>query len=83
MKSTIAGTAIMTSPYTSKNIDEAIVHLERVLAIDGATRVLGQHYWQTRVTQIGATSGLTPGQRARVARLPKLLESATEAQCQK
>lgn len=80
MRSKIAATAIMTSPYTAKNIDAAILHIERVLAIDGATRVFGQHYWEARVAQIGATPGLTPGQRARVSRLPKLLESATEAQ---
>lgn len=71
----------MASPYTAKNIDDAIAHLERVLAIDGAMRVLGQRYWQTRLLQVGATPGLTPGQRARVARLPKLLASVTEPQC--
>lgn len=80
MKSRKEETANIVSPYTAKNIDDAIVHLERVLAIDGAMRVLGQRYWQARVLQVSATPGLTPGQRARVARLAKLLASATETQ---
>lgn len=70
-KSAIAGT--MVSPYTAKNVDDAIAHLERVLLLKGVTTVLGKNYWQKRVTQIATTQGLTPGQRARIARLPALL----------
>jgi hypothetical protein len=76
MKSKTAAPRDMASPYTAKNIDEALTHLERVLAIKDATTVLGRHYWQARVAQISATSALTPGQRARVERLHGLLKDA-------
>jgi hypothetical protein len=71
------------SPYTAKNIDQALSHLEFVLAVSEVTAVLGMQYWRARVAQIGATSGLTPGQRARMARLPKLLAQAENASCKR
>ncbi|CAD6543306.1 hypothetical protein LMG28140_03901 [Paraburkholderia metrosideri] len=82
MNPNITGPAAVVSPYTAKNIDEALTHLERVLSVEGATTVLGRHYWHGRVAQIGATLGLTPRQRARVARLPQLLADAQSAQCE-
>lgn len=75
MKTKAAKAAQAASPYTGKNVDEAITHLERVLALRDATTVLGPDYWRARVTQIATSHGLTPGQRARVARLPYLLDS--------
>jgi hypothetical protein len=78
----LARPAAAVSPYTAKNVDEALAHLERVLSVNGATTVLGLHYWRARLAQIGATSGLTPGQRVRVARLPKLLAQAQDAPCE-
>lgn len=71
------------SPYTAKNIDQALAHLEFVLSVSEVTAVLGMQYWRARVAQVGATSGLTPGQRARMARLPKLLAQAQNASCKR
>ena len=65
--------ATITSPYTPRNVDAAIGHLERVLSAEGANSLFGQTYWRTRVRQVSATHGLQREQRARLERLMKLL----------
>ncbi|SAL66136.1 hypothetical protein AWB70_06245 [Caballeronia cordobensis] len=68
--------ATITSPYTPRNVDAAIWHLERVLSAEGANSLFGQTYWRTRVRQVSATRGLQREQRARLERLMKLLSDA-------
>jgi len=63
------------SPYTGKNVDGAITHLERVLSVPGATCVLGRDYWHTRVTELFVCPALAPIQKARISRLAQLLAS--------
>jgi len=65
--------ATITIPYTLRNVDAAIGHLERVLSAEGANSLFGQTYWRTRVQQVSATRGLQREQRARLERLMKLL----------
>lgn len=61
------------SPYSTYNVDAAIVHLERVLSAEVANSLFGQTYWRRRVQQISATHGLHREQRMRLDRLMKLL----------
>jgi hypothetical protein len=66
------------SPYSSYNVDAAIVHLERVLSAEGANSLFGQTYWRARVQQVSATRGLHRDQRLRIERLmTRLSESAS------
>jgi len=69
----------MTSPYTTHNVDAAIVHLERVLSAEGANSLFGQTYWRTRVQQVSATHGLQRNQRMRLDRLMTRLADASRA----
>jgi hypothetical protein len=69
------------SPYTGKNVDDAIAHLERVLSVPGATCVLGRDYWHTRVTELFACPALAPIQKARISRLAQLLASLHKCGC--
>jgi len=73
MNETLERHATITSPYTLRNVDAAIGHLERVLSAEGANSLFGQTYWRTRVQQVRATRGLQREQRARLERLMKLL----------
>jgi hypothetical protein len=59
----------MQSPYTPQTAEDSITHLERILSADGAESLFGRTYWRARVQQVSATHGLTPQQRARLARL--------------
>ena len=80
MNETLERDATITSPYTTRNVDAAIVHLERVLSAEGANSLFGQTYWRTRVRQVSATRGLHREQRARLERLMKLLSDGGRAQ---
>jgi hypothetical protein len=64
--------------YTSKNVDAAIEHLERVLSLECADSYFGQSYWHARVSQLNDTVGLTHSQQVRVRRLLTLLTSQSE-----
>lgn len=57
------------SPYTLKNVDAAITHLERVLGSEGADSLFAQTYWRGRVLQLVATPGLMRTQQERLQRL--------------
>lgn len=57
------------SPYTLKNVDAAITHLERVLTSEGADSLFAQTYWRSRVLQLVATPGLMRTQQERLQRL--------------
>jgi hypothetical protein len=63
----------IASPYSSYNVDAAIVHLERILSAEVANSLFGQTYWRRRVQQVSATRGLHHTQRIRLERLMKLL----------
>lgn len=70
MKTTVEkGRAKGGSPYTPHTAEDAISHLERILSADGADALFSRTYWRARVQQVSATQGLTPQQRARLARL--------------
>lgn len=58
-----------TSPYTVRNIEPAIDHLEQVLSAEGADSLFSQAYWRVRVLQALATAGLLPNQRKRLQQL--------------
>jgi hypothetical protein len=58
-----------TSPYTFRDIDAAIFHLETVLDTDGATSLFPPAYLRARVLQASATKGLGPHQQQRLHRL--------------
>jgi hypothetical protein len=63
------GFAERKSPYTRHSAEEAIAHLERILAADGADSIFSRTYWRARVEQVGATQGLSADQRERLAKL--------------
>ena len=65
------------SPYTIKNVDAAIAHLEQVLCVECADSVLGQSYWRARVLQVSRTSGSMQTQWKRLQRLLKLLSEVS------
>jgi hypothetical protein len=76
MKTTIeTGLEKLVSPYTPHSVDNAISHLERILAADGADTLFSQSYWRSRIQQVSATRGLTLRQRARLERLLESLPS--------
>jgi hypothetical protein len=57
------------SPYTLKNVDAAITHLEWVLSSEGADSLFARTYWRGRVLQVVATPGLMRTQQERLQRL--------------
>jgi hypothetical protein len=67
------------SPYTPKNADAAIEHLERVLSLECVESYFGQSYWRARVSQLHDTAGLTHSQQLRVRRLLGFLACHSEA----
>ncbi len=54
------------SPYTVKNLDGAIAHLEAAIAVDGNIAIFGRRYWRDRVQQIRSTPGILPLQSRRL-----------------
>ncbi|BCZ84601.1 hypothetical protein [Paraburkholderia terrae] len=63
------------SPYTFRDIDAAIAHLEAVLAADGANSLFSRTYWRKRVLQASATTGLAPKQQQRLHRLLERIDT--------
>ena len=64
------------SPYTAKNLDSAIAHLEVVIAVDDNTSVFGRRYWLDRVQQVAQTPGIMPAQTRRIQHLLEQLKDA-------
>ena len=64
------------SPYTIKNLDAAIAHLEQVVRFDCTTPVFGHGYWHARVRQACLTPGITPAQLRRLQRLLAMLTAS-------
>jgi hypothetical protein len=58
--------AQVESPYTAKNLDGAIMHLEFAVAIDDNIAVFGRRYWLDRVQRIASTPKILPGQARRL-----------------
>jgi hypothetical protein len=65
------------SPYTLRDIDPAIAHLEQVLGAEGAHALFSRIYWRGRVLQASATPGLLPNQQQRLQRLLENIDSLT------
>lgn len=61
------------SPYTIKNLDAAIAHLEQAVRFDCTTLVFGPCYWHARVRQACGTHGITAVQLRRLQRLLAML----------
>ena len=61
------------SPYTIKNLDGAIAHLEVAITADAAMAIFGRRYWRERMQQIGSTPGILPPQMRRLQELLKRL----------
>jgi hypothetical protein len=57
------------SPYTIKNLDDAIAHLEAAIDADFMKSVFGPLYWYGRVLQVGSTPGIMHTQSCRLQRL--------------
>ena len=57
------------SPYTFRDIDAAISHLETVLDSGGARSLFSPTYWRERILQASTTKGLNPKQQQRLHRL--------------
>ncbi|MCP3716457.1 hypothetical protein [Paraburkholderia sp. CNPSo 3281] len=64
------------SPYTAKNLDGAITHLEIAIAFDGNIAVFGQRYWLDRVQRIASTPEIMPAQARRLRHLLDQLKVA-------
>lgn len=64
------------SPYTVKNLDDAITHLEVAIAADSSMAIFGRRYWRDRVQQIGSTPGILPAQTRRLRDLSERLSCA-------
>ncbi|MEX3952398.1 hypothetical protein AB4Y40_32145 [Paraburkholderia sp. EG287B] len=64
------------SPYTAKNLDGAITHLEIAIGFDGNIAVFGRHYWLDRVQRIASTPEIMPAQSRRLRHLLDQLEAA-------
>ncbi|MEX3686455.1 hypothetical protein AB3X91_07575 [Paraburkholderia sp. BR14263] len=60
------------SPYTIRNLDAAIAHLERVLCAD-TLAIFGPGYWRRKIRQVEATSGLMHSQLRRLQALQERL----------
>ncbi|MFM0703592.1 hypothetical protein [Paraburkholderia sediminicola] len=58
-----------TSPYTIKNLDAAIVHLEITIAAERKTPVLGANYWRSRMQEVRSTPDILPAQLRRLQHL--------------
>ncbi|WP_322015592.1 hypothetical protein [Paraburkholderia sp. J12] len=61
------------SPYTVKNLDGAIAHLEVAIAVDDNIAVFGRRYWLDRVQQIALTPGIMQNQARRLKQLHEQL----------
>ncbi|MBK5169458.1 hypothetical protein [Paraburkholderia domus] len=57
------------SPYTIKNLDDAIAHLEAAIGADHRKSLFGPRYWYSRVLQVGSTPGIMQAQSRRLKRL--------------
>ena len=64
------------SPYTIKNLDAAISHLEQAVRFDCTTPVFGPGYWHARVRQACLTPSITPAQLRRLQRLLAILTAS-------
>ncbi len=67
------------SPYTARNLDAAIAHLELAIEADREAAVFGPHYWLERVRQAGATPGIVIAQTRRLERLAQHLIASSES----
>jgi hypothetical protein len=63
------------SPYTFRDIDVAIAHLEQVLRAEGAHALFSRIYWRGRVLQARATPELLRNQQQRLQRLLENIDS--------
>ncbi|RAR52290.1 hypothetical protein C7401_13389 [Paraburkholderia unamae] len=64
------------SPYTAKNLDGAITHLEIAVAVDDNVAVFGRRYWLDRVQRMASTPQIMPAQARRLRSLLDQLKGA-------
>ena len=64
------------SPYTIRNLDAAIAHLERVTAHDNAFTIFGAVYWRMRIYEAQATPGVMHPQLLRLRALLERIDGA-------
>lgn len=57
------------NPYTAKNLDGAITHLEIAVAVDDNIAVFGRRYWLDRVQRVASTPEIMPAQARRLRHL--------------
>lgn len=57
------------SPYTAKNLDSAITHLEVAITVDDNIDVFGRRYWLARVERMASTPEIMPAQARRLRQL--------------
>lgn len=64
------------SPYTAKNLDGAITHLEIAVAVDDNIAVFGRRYWLDRIQRMASTPQIMPAQARRLRLLLDQLKDA-------
>lgn len=64
------------NPYSAKNLDDAITHVEIAVAFDDNIAVFGRRYWLERVQRMASTPLIVPAQ---VRRLQNLLDQLKDA----
>lgn len=64
------------SSYTIRNLDAAIAHLERVIAVDNSLAIFGASYWRKRIHEAQATPGAMHPQLLRLRALLERLDGA-------
>ena len=64
------------NPYTAKNLDGAITHLELAIAFDGNISVFGRRYWLARIQRMASTPEIMPAQARRLRHLQDQLKDA-------
>jgi hypothetical protein len=67
---------LRANPYTVKNLDSVIAHIEMAVAMDDNIAVFGRRYWRARVERIASTPQIMPAQ---ARRLRDLLDQLAEA----
>ncbi|MGF6644275.1 hypothetical protein P3T17_002413 [Paraburkholderia sp. GAS82] len=74
-----ATSARSISPYTIRDLDAAITHLERVKVNDSALAIFASTSRRSRIRQVEATPGVMPAQLRRLKTLLTRLDHATRA----
>jgi hypothetical protein len=66
------------SPYTVKNLDAAIAHLEIAMNADKTMAIFGESYWHGRVLELRSTPGIMHAQERRLLGLMDLFAATAD-----